>query len=148
MNVNVSNVKSSSIEALRMAAKAGLELRTMTDRALSAFIDALAAGRRPKRFRATPEDAGVLRTAIALRAAVRAMRPPTIGFVTDLIRKVGRAVRCHAPATIRPLSTRRVRTALVAVAASVSLVGGTYLATESVGSSAGTIAAVAVPHGK
>ena len=39
----------------------------MTGRRLAAFVDALAAGRRPRRFRATPEDAAVLRTAITLR---------------------------------------------------------------------------------
>ena len=41
----------------------------MTTRRLSAFLDALAAGRRPRSFQADPEDVEMLRVAIALRAA-------------------------------------------------------------------------------
>jgi hypothetical protein len=118
----------------------------MTDRAVSAFIDALAAGRRPKRFRATPEDAEILRTAIALRAARPGDSAPDDHFVSDLYQKLVEQADAAPAATIRPLTTRRVR-ALVAVAASVSLVGGTYLATESFSSSTGTTAAVSVPRG-
>jgi hypothetical protein len=119
----------------------------MTDRALSAFIDALAAGRRPRPFKATPEDAEVLRTAIALRAARPGDSAPDDQFVSDLYQELVKEADAAPTATIRPLITRRVRTALVAVAASVSLIGGTYLATESFSSSTGTTAAVSVPHG-
>ena len=40
----------------------------MTGRRVSSFIDALVSGRRPARFSAAPDDAEVLRMAIALRA--------------------------------------------------------------------------------
>jgi hypothetical protein len=119
----------------------------MSDRAVSAFIDALAGGRRPKRFQATPEDAEVLRTAITLRAARPGDSAPDERFVSDLYRELQEQARPAPTATIRPLAPRRVRVALAAVAASVSLVGGTYLATESFGTSTGTTAPMAAPSG-
>ena len=71
MGVTVSNAK-----VLHSTARCGWPLKRrrgggpMTTRRLSAFIDALAAGRRPRSFQADPEDTETLRTAIALRAAV------------------------------------------------------------------------------
>src|SRR5205085_1601162 len=53
----------------------------VTRRRLSAFIDAIAAGRRPKRFRAEADDAELVRTAISLRAARPGDSGPTDDFV-------------------------------------------------------------------
>ena len=54
--------------------------------------------------------------------------------------------RTLARANVHPLRMRRARTALVAAAASIALVGGTFAATESFGQSPATTAAVGVPH--
>jgi hypothetical protein len=56
----------------------------MTTRRLSAFIDAIAAGRRPRPFRADREDAEMLRVAIALRAARPGDSMPDENFVSEL----------------------------------------------------------------
>jgi cytochrome b6-f complex iron-sulfur subunit len=56
----------------------------MTNRRLSSFLDALAEGRRPHGYRAEPEDAEVLRTAIALRAARPGDATPDPEFVSTL----------------------------------------------------------------
>ena len=56
----------------------------MSNRRLFAFVDALATGRRPKRYSARAEDADVLRTAIALRAARPGEAAPTDQFVEGL----------------------------------------------------------------
>jgi hypothetical protein len=120
----------------------------MTDRALCAYVDALAVGRRPRRFQATTDDAELLRTAIALRASRPGESTPDDQFVSDLYQRlVEQADDAGPTAAVRPLVARRVRTAVAAVAASVSLIGGTYIATESVSSSPGTTAAVSVPRG-
>jgi hypothetical protein len=103
----------------------------VTGRRLSAFIDALAAGRRPGRYRADPEDADLLRTAIALRAARPGEARPSEQFVSDLYHKLSdQAPSLDAP-DARPVAMRRGRFALAAVAAGVVLVGGTVVATEA-----------------
>jgi hypothetical protein len=120
----------------------------MRSRRLSAFIDALVAGRRPGRFRAEPEDVDLLRTAIALRAARPGDAGPDEKFVSDLYEDLAN----HAPSPVapdaRPLTMRRGRLALAAVAASVVLVGGTAAATEALNQGAVAPAAVQAPHGK
>jgi hypothetical protein len=101
----------------------------MISRRLTAFINALAVGQRPKRFRATPEDAEVLRAAIALRAAVPGEAAPSESFVSDLFQQLSdQANPPLAPATpaVRP---HRARAALAAVAAAVVLIAGTAIAT-------------------
>jgi hypothetical protein len=116
------------------------------DRRLSSFIDALVAGRRPGAFKADPEDVEVLRTAIALRAARPGDANPDEQFVSDLYQKLTEQADASPAATVHPLRMRRARTALVAVAASFALVGGTYVATESFNQSPATTAVVGVPH--
>ena len=118
----------------------------MKDRRLSSFIDALVAGRRPGAFKADPEDVEVLRTAIALRAARPGDANPDEQFVSDLYQKLTEQADASPAATVHPLRMRRARTALVAVAASFALVGGTYVATESFNQSPATTAVVGVPH--
>jgi cytochrome b6-f complex iron-sulfur subunit len=95
------------------------------------FIDALVAGRRPGAFKADPEDLEVLRTAIALRAARPGDATPDEQFVSDLYQSLAEQADSSPAANVHPLRMRRARTALVAVAASVALIGGTFAATES-----------------
>jgi hypothetical protein len=117
------------------------------DRRLSSFIDALVAGRRPGAFRADPEDLEVLRTAVELRAARPGDATPDEQFVSDLYQKLAEQADSSPVANVHPLRMRRARTALVAAAASIALVGGTFAATESFDQSPATTAAVGVPHG-
>jgi hypothetical protein len=101
----------------------------MTSRRLSAFIDALAAGRRPKRFRADDDDAEVLRAAIALRAARPGEAAPSESFVSSLFEQLSdQASAQRAPATRRP-RPHRARTALAAGAAAAVLIAVTAVAT-------------------
>jgi hypothetical protein len=120
----------------------------MTPRRLSAFIDALAAGRRPSRFRADPEDVEILRMAIALRAARPGDTTPDETFVSSLHQELTDQANSLAPSNVHPIKVRRVRTALVAVAASVALIGGTFLVTDSSNHGGVGTSAVQVPHGE
>ena len=104
----------------------------MTDRKLSAFVDALVAGRRPGSFKAEPADAEVVRTAIALRAARPGDAIPDEAFVSDLHQKLSDQASSPPASNVRPLKVRRARAALVGIAASVALVGGTDNLDESV----------------
>jgi hypothetical protein len=117
----------------------------VSDRRLSSFIDALVAGRRPGAFKADPEDVEALRTAIELRAARPGDAVPDEQFVSDLYQSLANQAD-PTPAKVHPLRMPRARTALLAVAASFALVGGTYVATESFSQSPATHAAVGVPH--
>jgi hypothetical protein len=119
----------------------------VSDRRLFSFIDALVAGRRPGAFTADPEDVEVLRTAITLRAARPGDATPDDQFVSDLYQSLAEQADSSPAANVHPLRMRRVRTALVAAAASVALVGGTFAATESLKQAPATTAAVGVPHG-
>jgi hypothetical protein len=119
----------------------------VSDRRLSSFIDALVAGRRPRSFKADPGDLEVLRTAIELRAARPGDASPDEQFVSDLYQSLTEQADSSSTTNVHPLRRRRARTALVAVAASVALVGGTFAATESFDQSPANTAAVGVPHG-
>ena len=119
----------------------------MSDRRLSSFIDALVAGRRPRAFKADPDDLEVLSTAIELRAARPGDTTPDEQFVSDLYQSLAEQADSSPVANVHPLRMRRARTALVAAAASIALVGGTFAATESFDQSPATTAAVGVPHG-
>jgi hypothetical protein len=116
-------------------------------RRLNDFIDALVEGRRPRSFRADPEDAAVVRTAIGLRAARPGDSKPDERFVSALYERLASE---QTPAIIpidRPVKLRRRRAALAAVAAGVVLVGGTAAATEAL-NQASAPAAIQAPHGK
>jgi hypothetical protein len=117
-------------------------------RRLSSFIDALVAGRRPAAFKADPEDSEVLRTAIELRAARPGDAIPDEQFVSDLYQSLVEQADSSPASNIHPIRSARVRarTALVAVAASFALVGGTYVATESFSQAPVTPAVIGVPH--
>jgi hypothetical protein len=102
----------------------------VSGRRLWAFVDAVAAGRRPRRVRADPEDAALLRTAIDLRAARPGAGRPGERFVDDLHRRL--ADRLAEPAAQGPPPrSHRARTALAAVAAGAALVAGTVAVTEA-----------------
>jgi len=119
----------------------------MTDRRLFAFIDALVAGRRPVPFKADPEDVEVLRAAIALRAARPGDAVPDDQFVSDLYDSLVEQADPSSAENTYPIRKRRTRSALIAVAASVAMIGGTFAATESFDQSPATTAAFGAPHG-
>jgi hypothetical protein len=113
----------------------------MTHRRLGAFLDAVAAGRRPRKVRLDPQEAPLAGTAIGLRAARPGEAAPTEAFVAGLHQRLAaEAASRDAPA--RPASpVRRCRIALVAAAASAVLVGGSVAVTEAfVGSGATSVA--------
>ena len=119
----------------------------MSRRKLSAYLDALAAGRRPRRFRARPHDAAVLRTAIDLRAA----RPDQAGPDPQFVSRLHHELADQAPTApvipmVRPRPRGRV--ALVSVAAGLALVGATVAATETIDQPASTRAALPLPPGQ
>jgi hypothetical protein len=118
----------------------------VTTRRLTAFIDALAAGRRPAPYRADPEDAEVLRAAITLRAARPGDAAPDDAFVAELYESLADESRAQAGSNVRPLRMRRSRAALIGVAASIALVGATFAATEASNNGATTTSAIQVPH--
>jgi hypothetical protein len=116
----------------------------MMGRRVSAFVDALAAGRRPRRFRARPDDVDVLNTAITLRAARPGEAAPTDTFVENLFERLS-TERSHAGHATQPLRTHRARAVLIATAAAAVLVAATAVATESIDHS--TTTAIRAPHG-
>jgi hypothetical protein len=118
----------------------------MSNRHLSSFVNALAAGRRPKTFKANPDEVEVVRAAIALRSVRPGDDTPDEQFVIDLHRSLSEQADAASVSNIRPLRVHRARNALVAVAASATLVGGTFATTEQFVHSAVTTAAVQIPH--
>jgi hypothetical protein len=118
----------------------------VTTRRLSAFIDALAAGRRPRSFQADPEDVEMLRVAIALRAARPGDAIPDETFVAELREQLADDLVPSEQTNVRPLRMHRARTALVAVAAGLALVGGTVAVTETSHRATVQQSATAVPQ--
>jgi hypothetical protein len=104
----------------------------MSARRLSAFIDAIATGRRPSRFRADADDAELLRTAIHLRAARPGEAAPTTAFADGLFRQLSEQLNGQEARRPEPMPIRRRRTALLAVPAAALLVAGTAAVTETV----------------
>jgi hypothetical protein len=119
----------------------------VTARRLTAFIDALAAGRRPDPYHADPEDAEVLRAAITLRAARPGDAAPDDAFVAELYESLVEESRGQVETNVRPLRMRRSRAALIGVAASIALIGATFAATEASNNGATTTSAIQAPHG-
>ncbi|HLX77958.1 MAG TPA: hypothetical protein VKR27_03670 [Acidimicrobiales bacterium] len=119
----------------------------MSNRRLTAFIDALVIGRRPRRFLAKAEDVEVLRTAIALRAERPGDAIPDEQFVSDLYEKLADGARSLPAPNIRVMKMRRSRVALVGVAASAALVGGTAAATEAIVRTPAPATAIRAPFG-
>ena len=69
----------------------------MTGRELRRHLDDLAAGRRPRPFRATEDDAEELRVALELRAAAPGADTPREGFVDELQRRLAAELAAPAP---------------------------------------------------
>jgi hypothetical protein len=120
----------------------------VTGRRLSAFIDALAAGRRPRRFRADPDDVVLLQTAIELRAARPGEAKPDEQFVSNLYQRLSDQAASRAVPDARPVMLRRGRLMLAAVVASAVLVGGTVAATEAFTATGATPPIAQAPQGK
>ena len=116
-------------------------------RQLSAYLDALASGRRPGKLRADPEDVDMLRTAIELRAARPGDAVPDEKFVSDLHQHLAEQANSPVVPIDRPVKARRGRVAIVSIAAGVALVGGTVIATEAIDQGALAPAAVQAPRG-
>ena len=72
----------------------------MTGRGLRRHLDDLVAGRRPRPFRATPDEADELRTAIELRAARPGADEPRDGFVDDLHARLTAELGAAGPAVV------------------------------------------------
>ena len=115
-------------------------------RRISAYLDALAAGRRPSPTRAEPEDVELVRTAIALRAARPGDAAPDEQFVSDLYQELAREAASPVTSIDTPTKRRRGRVAPASVAAGVVLVGGTVVATEAIGQGTLAPAAIRAPH--
>jgi hypothetical protein len=116
-------------------------------RKISAFLDALATGRRPRGFRATPDDAAVLRTAIELATARSDEAAPDPQFVSRLQQELAdQAGTAQVVPMVRPRPRGRI--ALVSVAAGLALVGATVAATENIDRPASTRAALPLPPGQ
>jgi hypothetical protein len=120
----------------------------MNTRRLSAFIDALAAGRRPRPFHADPEEVEMLRVAIALRAARPGDSVPEETFVAELHQQLADKLSPSEQTNIHPLKMHRGRAALVSVAAGLALVGGTFAVAETTNKPTVQQSATAVPQGQ
>ena len=120
----------------------------MTTRRLSAYIDALAAGRRPRPFQADPEDVEMIRVAIALRSARPGDAMPDETFVAELHEQLAENMIPSEQTNVHLLKMHRARAALVAVAAGLALVGGTFAVTETSHKATVQQSATAVPQGQ
>jgi hypothetical protein len=118
----------------------------VSTRRLSAFLDALAAGRRPRSFQADSQDAEMLRVAIALRAARPGDAVPEDTFVAELHHQLAVDLSPSEQSNVRPLRMGRGRASLVAVAAGLALVGGTAAVTEIANTATVQRSATAVPQ--
>jgi cytochrome b6-f complex iron-sulfur subunit len=96
---------------------------------ISRYIEDLMRSRRPRRFRATEEEAALARTAITLRAARPGSGEPAEGFVTALHRKL--AAELDPPSVGQVTGGRRtfLRTAAVAGAAAAAGAGVDHVLT-------------------
>ena len=119
----------------------------MTGRRLSDFIDALATGRRPRRFRADPDDVALLQTAIELRAARPGEAKPDEQFVSNLHQRLSDQAASRAVPDVRPVTMRRGRLVLAAVAASAVLIGGSVATTEAFTDTGAAPAIAQAPRG-
>jgi hypothetical protein len=120
----------------------------MTPRRLSASIDAVAAGRRPRCFQADPEEVQMLHVAIALRAARPGDAIPDETFIAEVYQQLTEDLSPPKQTNVHLLRMHRGRAALVAVAAGFALVGGTVAVTETSNKTTVQQSATAIPHGQ
>ena len=119
----------------------------MSGRRLRRFIDDLVAGKRPKSFRATPEDAELVRTALDLKAARPGEDAPSDAFVENLFQQLSGQATPEPVAEVRPVRRPRFRTAVVSAAAAVALVATTAVTTVALTDGPGMSVASQVPRG-
>jgi hypothetical protein len=120
----------------------------VTTRRLAAFLDALAVGRRPPSLQVDPDDVEMLRVAIALRASRPGDAAPDKTFVAELHEQLAEDMRPSEQTNVHQLRMHRARTALVAVAAGLALIGGTVAVTETSNKATVQQSATAVPQGQ
>jgi hypothetical protein len=122
----------------------------MTTRKLSAFVDAIATGRRPKRFRVEPDEVDGLRAAIELRAARPGDSTPSPAFTEGLFRQLSDQLRPEDVAArdvvVVAAPRHRARMALLAASVAAVLVAGTAVVTEAVSQPATTRGATQLPQ--
>jgi len=96
----------------------------MIVRGRTRYIEDLIRSRRPRRFKASEDDAAVVRAAITLRAARPGSGEPTDEFVASLHRKL--AAELDPPADRRAAAARRtfLRTAAAAGGAAAAVAAG------------------------
>lgn len=96
----------------------------MIVRGLTRYTEDLIRSRRPRRFKASEDDAAMVRTAITLRAARQGSGEPTDEFVASLHRKL--AAELEPPPDRRPAAARRtfLRTAAAAGGAAAAAAAG------------------------
>jgi hypothetical protein len=111
---------------------------------LSGLVAALASGRPWRKVDVDPEDVGVLRTAIDLRAARPGDAYPDTEFVSGLYKSLKDQLDSSVVAITRP--SHRRRAGLVAAAAGLLLVGGTVAATETLSQGQTVPAALRAPQ--
>ena len=92
-----------------------------SDRRIARFVEDLLRNRRPRRFRASPEELAAMRAAAGLRAARLGADLPDPAFVDRLGRRLRRELTGE-PA-VRPLSRRRLLLG-AGTAAAAAVVGG------------------------
>jgi cytochrome b6-f complex iron-sulfur subunit len=86
----------------------------MIMRGLTRYIEDLIRSRRPRRFKASEDDAAMVRAAITLRAARQGSGEPTDELVTSLHKKL--AAELDPPPARRPAAARRTFLRVAAVA--------------------------------
>jgi hypothetical protein len=119
----------------------------MTARRLSAFLDALVEGRRPKDFEATLDDVEVMRAAVDLRAARPGDDQPDPAFVSTLHDELSRQARGTTTPPAMPVPIGRRRAALVSIAAGLVLISATAVVTEAASHPAPAQSAFPAPRG-
>lgn len=108
----------------------------MSRRRTNKYIEALASGRRPGGFRASTEDAAVVRAAIELKASLSEPPPPDERFVSSLFEQLTDERRARPEERARPEAAPRPRRlptrAVLVAAAAAALVGVTVVSTEAI----------------
>lgn len=92
----------------------------MTRRRFTAFVEALMHNRRPRGFRASPEDARAMRVAVELRAARAEEATPSPQFVSDLHHRLSQELDEQKVDALAPRVNRRVLLQGAGVAASAA----------------------------
>jgi cytochrome b6-f complex iron-sulfur subunit len=100
-------------------------MKVVTMRGITRYIEDLLHARRPRAFRADPEEAALARTAIILRSARPGSGAPAEEFVTGLHKRLAAELEDAPPAPQAPGRPRRafMRTASVAAAVAAGAAG-------------------------